>query len=167
MSSNTDPKGTDPKGTGPKGTDSAGAGPAPQLLADLDWCLAQARPEQSGALWRLEEPARQLDANLVRLPASAAVAAHSEPDVDVLLMVVDGGGTLETGGEVLDLAPHSLIWLPRGSRRAIGAGPTGLAYLTAHRARPGMAVRLPRDPGVRRRVEELEEQPVEQDGEAA
>lgn len=150
-----------------KDADSQGADPMPQLLADLDWCLAQARPEQSGALWRLEEPARQLDANLVRLPPGAAVAAHTEPDVDVLLMVVDGGGTLDTAGEILDLAPHTLIWLPRGSRRAIGAGPTGLAYLTAHRARPGMAIRLPRDPGPRQRVEELEELPVEKDGKAA
>jgi quercetin dioxygenase-like cupin family protein len=113
----------------------------PHLLADLSWCLAQAPADQAGALWRLAESPRQLDANLVRLAPLAQVAPHAEGDLDVLLLVVEGSGSLHTDHDVVALAEQSLIWLPRGSRRSLVAGPSGLAYLTVHQRRPGMSIR--------------------------
>jgi quercetin dioxygenase-like cupin family protein len=121
--------------------DATATRPLPQTLADLNSCLGQASPDQAGALWRLTEQGRQLDSNLVRLPPEARVAPHVEPDLDVLLLVVAGGGTLETDDGARTLAPSTLIWLPRGSSRALTAGDEGLAYLTVHRARPGMTIR--------------------------
>lgn len=117
------------------------APPQPRLLADLDECLADAPADRSGAIWRLAESARQLDANLVRLPAGARIDVHAEPDLDVLVLPVAGGGTLDTDAGPVALAPHVVTWLPRGSRRAVNAGPDGLAYLTVHRARPGLQIR--------------------------
>ncbi|MHA6764074.1 cupin domain-containing protein [Streptacidiphilus sp. PAMC 29251] len=121
----------------------------PQVLLGLDECLAQAAAEQGGALWRLAEAGRQLDANLVRLPPGAEVAEHVEEDLDVLLVVVEGGGRLSGGavarggidddGEVL--APRSVAWLPRASRRALRAGPEGLVYLTVHQRRPALSIK--------------------------
>jgi hypothetical protein len=131
--------------------------PEPLLLADLDWCLAQADPAQSGALWCLDEANRQLDANLVRLPANQWVEMHQEPDVDVLLLPVAGEGTLHTDTGPLDLAPHTLMWLPRGSRRAVQAGEPGLAYVTVHQRRAGLRIRLPQDPEALRLLEAREE----------
>ncbi|GAA2446577.1 hypothetical protein [Streptomyces macrosporus] len=114
----------------------------PRVLTDLDGLVAGASPEQGGALWRLAESGRQLDANLVRLPPGASVGEHVENDLDVLLLVVDGGGEIEDGaGGRTALAPKALVWLPRTSRRALRAGPEGLVYLTVHRRRPGMTVR--------------------------
>ncbi|MDQ0381796.1 hypothetical protein [Amycolatopsis thermophila] len=93
-----------------------------------------------GILWRLREDGRQLDANLVRLPAGERIDTHAEPDLDVLLVVVAGTGTLTTGDGPLELGPGSLAWLAHGQARAIDAGPEGLSYLTVHRRRPGMRI---------------------------
>ena len=143
------------------------ADPSPSLLADLDWCLAQAADEQRGALWRLAEAGRQLDANLVRLPPGATVEAHTERDVDVLLLPIAGNGTLRSGEESIALATHALTWLPRGSRRSITAGPGGLAYLTVHRARTGLRIQLPTDPAALARLEAREEAVADEGGAAA
>ncbi|MER0245930.1 hypothetical protein AAHZ94_28930 [Streptomyces sp. HSW2009] len=136
-------------------------------------------------MWRLSPDQRQLDANVIRLPAGAEVAAHLEARLDVLLYVIDGGGRLfndaapeadaeagsaagasptvtaqatpapATPAEQSDndgqqpstegqlVRPGDLVWLPRGSRRAVSAGPAGLVYLTVHRRRPGLTIGAP------------------------
>ncbi|MDH6117655.1 hypothetical protein [Kitasatospora sp. GAS204B] len=127
-----------------------------RLLADLAERVAGAGSEQRGALWRLAEPGRQLDANLIRLPADAVVDEHQENDLDVLLLVVAGGGTLLDGARALPLEVGGLVWLPCAARRGLRAGPGGLVYLTVHRRRPGLAVQ-----GVRTA------RPVAEGGEAA
>lgn len=112
----------------------------PRVLAVLDGLLAGAGPEDRGALWQLAEQGRELDANLVRLPPGAEVGEHQEGALDVLLVAVAGSGRVEAGKWVLELAPSTVLWLPRTSRRALTAGPDGLAYLTVHRRRPGLAI---------------------------
>lgn len=82
-----------------------------------------------------------MDANLVRLPPDAEVGEHQEDVLDVLLVVIAGSGRVATGTEVLELAPTTVLWLPRTSRRALVAGPDGLAYLTVHRRRPGLTIK--------------------------
>lgn len=133
--------------------------PQPRVLAELDRLLdAAGSGESSGALWRLAEDERQLDANLIRLPAGHRIELHREPDVDVLLVALAGDGTVHTDQGALALAPHALLWLPHGSQRALEAGARGLAYLTVHRKRTGMRIELPRDPEALRRLEAREEQ---------
>ncbi|MCK7626042.1 cupin domain-containing protein [Streptomyces sp. RS10V-4] len=114
--------------------------PVPRLLCDAQR-LAAAEPDRAGALWRLAESGRQLDANLVRLPPGGRIDTHREPDLDVLLYVVAGGGAAESAGERQPLAQGSLVWLPHGSSRSLHAGADGMAYLTVHRRRPGMQIR--------------------------
>ncbi|MFE6038096.1 hypothetical protein [Streptomyces sp. NPDC056452] len=113
----------------------------PRVLAVLDELLASAAPGGRGALWHLAEQGRELDANVVRLPPHAGVGEHQEDVLDVLLVVLAGGGSLRTGGDTLDLAPTAVTWLPRTSRRALEAGPDGLTYLTVHRRRPGLTIK--------------------------
>ena len=112
--------------------------PVPQILAALTDLLRDAPARQGGALWRLAAPGRQLDANLIRLAPGERVAEHVEPDLDVLVFVVAGGGGIEGVGP--PLREGGVLWLPRGSRRAVAAGPDGLAYLTVHRRRPGLSI---------------------------
>ncbi|WP_369194307.1 cupin domain-containing protein [Streptomyces djakartensis] len=102
--------------------------------------IAETGSESTGALWRLAEPGRQLDANLVRVPAHGHIDAHAEPDLDVLLLVVTGEGTLGRAGRPQELEPGSLVWLPHGSVRSLTAGENGMAYVTVHRRRPGMQI---------------------------
>ncbi|MET8558208.1 hypothetical protein ABZV64_25115 [Streptomyces sp. NPDC004959] len=110
--------------------------PAPRLLADFGTVLREASGEARGALWRLAEEGRQLDANLVRLGPGEEVGAHREDAVDVLLLVVAGTGS--AGGTAV--RPGSAVWLPRGAARELRAGARGLAYVTAHRRRAGLTI---------------------------
>ncbi|MGW3990014.1 cupin domain-containing protein [Streptomyces sp. NPDC004830] len=125
-------------------TDSEGrpvtdGAPLPRILGNTA-SIAEAGAESTGALWRLAEPGRQLDANLVRIPAHGHIDAHAEPDLDVLLLVVTGGGTLGRAEQPQTLEPGTLVWLPHGSVRSLTAGENGMAYVTVHRRRPGMRI---------------------------
>jgi quercetin dioxygenase-like cupin family protein len=127
-----------PAGSVPAGDGSAD--PVPHILFDLQ-ALGTLLPAPAGALWRLEESGRQLDANVVHLPPRQRVDTHAEPDLDVLLLVLTGDGTLTTTDGPQHLATGALTWLPRGSTRSLTAGTDGLSYLTVHRRRPGMQIR--------------------------
>ncbi|GGX13323.1 cupin domain-containing protein [Streptomyces noursei] len=127
-----------PGGEPPSG--AAPGGPVPRLLCDAQQVAAEA-PGPAGVLWRLAESGRQLDANVVRIPPEGRIDTHLEPDLDVLLYVVSGEGTVETEQGPQPLAEGGLLWLPRGSRRSMTAGPGGLAYLTVHRRRPGLQIK--------------------------
>jgi quercetin dioxygenase-like cupin family protein len=124
-----------------------GTGAKPQVLCDTQ-ALAGVPPETAGVLWKLAEAGRQLDANVVRLAPGGRVTAHSEPDLDVLLLVVSGDGVVGMGpaDEPEQVAAGALLWLPHGSTRSISAGEGGLTYFTVHRRRPGMQIR-PRTEG--------------------
>jgi quercetin dioxygenase-like cupin family protein len=112
----------------------------PRILGDFE-ALTKVLPESRGALWKLAEPGRQLDANLVHLPPGQHVGTHAEPDLDVLLLVVAGDGILGTTGHALQLAKGTILWLPHGSSRSVAAGDDGMSYLTVHRRRPGMRIK--------------------------
>lgn len=111
----------------------------PRVLCDIG-ALTGNRSAPSGALWRLAEAGRQLDANVVHLRPHQRVDTHAEPDLDVLFLLVDGQGSLNTEEGTTSLIEGRLIWLPHGSSRSITAGPEGMSYLTVHRRRPGMRI---------------------------
>lgn len=118
----------------------------PRILAELGPLLGTAGVQQRGALWRLSEPGRGLDANVVHLPAGAGVDEHVEEAVDVLLVVVAGGGVLGPGPDATGgaLTPGVIVWLPRATRRSLRAGDQGLTYLTVHTRRPALGIGRPR-----------------------
>ena len=113
--------------------------PTVRVLVDVHE-LVDDSPVRSGARWTLAEPGRQLDANLIHLPAGQRVDTHTEPDLDVVLVVVAGGGTVGAPGGEQILADGNIVWLPHGSTRSITAGNDGLSYLTVHRRRPGLQI---------------------------
>ncbi|MEU9079495.1 hypothetical protein [Kitasatospora sp. NPDC048538] len=119
---------------------AAGGAPVPKLLCDTR-ALAALDPAPAGALWRLAEPGRQLDANLVHVPPGGRIDTHTEPDLDVLVLVVAGDATLHVGPERQPLTEGGLFWLPHGSTRSLTAGDRGVSYLTVHRRRPGLQIR--------------------------
>jgi quercetin dioxygenase-like cupin family protein len=114
--------------------------PTVRILADVRE-LVEDSPVPSGARWTLAEPGRQLDANLIHLPAGHHVDTHTEPDLDVILVVVAGDGTVGTPGGAQTLAEGNIAWLPHGSTRSVTAGAEGLSYLTVHRRRPGLQIK--------------------------
>jgi quercetin dioxygenase-like cupin family protein len=122
-------------------TEPAGGAADARVLCDAR-ALAESPPLPGGVLWKLTESGRQLDANVVRLAPGDRITAHTEPQMDVLVLVVSGDGVLGTGpaGESQPLAEGALAWLPHGASRSISAGAAGLTYVTVHRRRPGLQI---------------------------
>ncbi|MFE9056807.1 hypothetical protein [Streptomyces mutabilis] len=117
--------------------------PLPRVLCDTAELVSLVGDGPAGALWKLAEPGRQLDANVVRVPAGGRVGTHTEPDLDVLLLVLAGEAALVCADGERPLRVGALTWLPHGSARGVAAGPDGVTYLTVHRRRPGMRIQPP------------------------
>ncbi len=119
------------------------ATPLPRVLTDAA-AISAARPDgaadPAGVSWKLQMRERDLDSNIVALAPDGQVGAHAGPDVDVLLCVLAGSGEITTELDTLALAPGSLVWLPRRSRRQFTAGPDGLRYLTVHQRRQALTL---------------------------
>ena len=97
----------------------------------------------SGAVWKLTMGERDLDANVIALAPGDTIGEHTGPDLDVILHVVSGSGTLVTEGGDVDLEPGDLVWLPRRTRRAFRAGDDGLVYFSVHQRKPGLGLSSP------------------------
>jgi quercetin dioxygenase-like cupin family protein len=121
-----------------------GAADAPRVLADAAALAARTgAADERGAVWRLAEPERHLDANVIALPPQGRIEQHAGPAEDVLWHVLAGRGTLETDTGAIELREGALVWLPRGSRRAVAAGDEGLRYLSVHRRKGGLSIGAP------------------------
>ena len=109
-----------------------------------------AQPDEParGAVWSIAEPDRELDSNLIRLPAGESIPEHLSAEVDTLIHVVRGSGTLRTEAGEQPLRVGDLALLPRRTRRGFRAGEEGLEYLTVHRRRRGgLQIRSPQSDG--------------------
>lgn len=106
--------------------------------------LAQAAAERGavGALWSLVTP--ELNLNVVRFAAGDGVAEHTNDEVDVIGVVLSGEGSAVIDGREEQLEAGRLLYMPKGSRRAIRAGRGDLVYLTCHRRRTGLMPRRAR-----------------------
>lgn len=111
----------------------------PRIVADSS-AIASVPVPQAGAAWRLAEDHRDLDANIIALPPGERIEAHDGPNLDVLIHVLSGSGTLTTAAEAISLMPGLLVWLPRRSNRQFLAGPDGLQYFSVHQRKPGLTI---------------------------
>ncbi|HWL02089.1 MAG TPA: DUF2249 domain-containing protein [Microbacteriaceae bacterium] len=114
--------------------------PLPRVLGDTAALPEAIGSDGAGSVWQLAPAERDLDANVIELPAGDEIAAHDGPDLDVLVHVLAGAGTLETELGTIELAPGSLVWLPRRARRRFLAGPDGLRYFSVHRRKPALSI---------------------------
>jgi len=93
-----------------------------------------------GVHWSLGD-AEDLNANLVRLEPGHRIEDHVNHDVEVLLVVLSGHGSVHIDGQAHPLTPATVALVPRSSARRITAGTGGMAYLSIHRRRSGLQVR--------------------------
>lgn len=114
--------------------DAAGT-PTPLIVGDA----FAAGP--AGSVWKLEPTERGLDANVIALPAGDEIQSHIGPDLDVVIVVLEGSGTLETDSNPLPLSPGTIAWLPARSQRRFIAGGDGLRYFSVHQRKPGLSIR--------------------------
>jgi quercetin dioxygenase-like cupin family protein len=113
--------------------------PLPRVVCDTMTIIHHSQPE-AGVAWKLPMNRRDLDSNIIRLAPGASIGAHVGPDLDVLLLILDGTGHLTTEVHTIDLHRGALIWLPQRSRRQFTAGPHGLSYLTVHQRRQSLVL---------------------------
>lgn len=92
----------------------------------------------SGPLWGTET--EDLNATLLAWGPGAGSPEHVNTERDVVLVVVAGSATVTLDGERLALGAGTLLVLPKGSTRAIAAGPDGVRYVSVHRRRAPLQV---------------------------
>lgn len=107
---------------------------SPENRVDVAEALRHAHYD--GPIWSLN--CEQLNVNLVRLSPGEGIAEHVNGELDVLLVVFEGGGELRVDGAAHTLAPGVVVVVPRGARRAISCIKGPLVYLTTHRQRGGL-----------------------------
>jgi len=119
------------------GLDNTMDAPAvPRLVGD-----AFADAAAAGSVWKLDPAERGLDANVIVLPAGDEIGTHVGPALDVLIVVLEGSGALETETGVVALEPGGIIWLPAHSRRRFVAGADGVRYFSVHARKPSLSIR--------------------------
>ncbi|AUH68061.1 MULTISPECIES: DUF2249 domain-containing protein [Gordonia] len=107
------------------------AAPPPRLLGNTAE-LTDGPVDAAGVAWKLDFDGRGLDSNLIRLAPGGGIDTHRGAEVDVLIHVVAGSGTVGTETGDVAVSAGDLLWLPRRSERSFTAGPDGLSYLTVH-----------------------------------
>lgn len=90
-------------------------------------------PSGTGPLWGVAS--HELNATLLAWPPGHALAEHTNSELEVLMVVLEGGGVAVVDGQEHALTPGSLLLIGRGCSRAVRAGPDGLRYLSVHRRR--------------------------------
>lgn len=111
----------------------------PQLVGDVTEIL-EIPVDSSGSIWKLEPHTRGLDCNIISIPPNDEIGRHEGPDLDVVIVVLDGSGVLETEGESIALTAGSMVWLPKNSVRRFGAGEEGLRYFSVHTRKRGLQI---------------------------
>lgn len=95
-------------------------------------------PARGGPEWGTATD--DLNATVLAWPAGAGPAAHVNSERDVVLVVLHGSAELELDGVVQTVVGGDVAVLPKGSERAVTAGPDGVRYVTVHRKRPGLSI---------------------------
>ncbi|MCU0493664.1 MAG: cupin domain-containing protein [Chloroflexaceae bacterium] len=106
----------------------------PELIVDVAEALREA--SYDGPIWSAN--CEQMNVNLMRLSSGQGVAEHVNADLDVLLVVLEGVGTITLDGEERSFEAGQVFVLPRGTRRGIQCRNGPLVYITCHRQKGGL-----------------------------
>lgn len=111
----------------------------PQVVADTP-ALFKSSAQTAGSVWQLTPGARDLDANIIVLPPNDEIAMHVGPELDVVIVVLEGSGELETELNVIGLHPGAVVWLPKRAQRRFVASSDGLKYFSVHQRKPSLNI---------------------------
>ena len=87
----------------------------------------------TGPVWGVAST--DLNATLLAWPPGHELATDTNTEVDVFLIVVEGGGVATVDEQEHALVPGSGLLVQKGSSRAIRAGAEGVRYVSVHRRR--------------------------------
>ena len=91
-----------------------------------------------GPVWGTKS--EELNATILEWAAGEGTPEHVNAERDVAVVVLEGSGQLELDGEPQELVAGEVTVIPKGTRRRIVAGPTGIRYATVHRRREGLQI---------------------------
>lgn len=114
----------------------------PQVVGDVAEVLS-APVDASGSIWKLEQHTRGLDCNIIAIAPGEEISRHEGPDLDVVIVILDGSGVLETEADSIDLVNGCMVWLPKLSVRRFIAGENGLRYFSVHTRKRGLQIGRP------------------------
>jgi quercetin dioxygenase-like cupin family protein len=87
----------------------------------------------AGPLWGTASS--DLNATLLAWPPGHELVEDTNTELDVLLIVLEGGGVATVDEQEHALVPGSALLVQKGSSRAIRAGAEGVRYVSVHRRR--------------------------------
>lgn len=107
---------------------------------------ALAESDETGPLFGGES--EDLDFTLLRWNAGEGVAEHINSEVDVIMVVLQGSGTLWIDENETSLGAGHAVMIPKNTKRRMQAGSQGIRYLNVHKRRkrlmPGKLENRPR-----------------------
>ncbi len=77
----------------------------------------------------------QLNVNLIILQQDERIDVHTNDEVDVLIVGIDGVGEITIGDVARRITPSAAVVVPRGVARGMSAVEAPFAYLTCHQQR--------------------------------
>ena len=92
-----------------------------------------------GPAWGTATP--DLNATVLVWRSGEGQPPHVNNERDVVLVVVEGSGTVTIDAEQRPVAAGMLVVIPRGANRSIVAGADGLRCVTVHRRRDGLSIK--------------------------
>ena len=87
----------------------------------------------TGPLWGMAS--NDLNATLLVWPPGHELVEDTNSELDVFLIVLEGGGVATVDEQEHALVPGSALLVQKGSSRAIRAGAEGVRYVSVHRRR--------------------------------
>lgn len=92
-------------------------------------------PLRQGAVW--SHQGEQLNVNILYFEAGEGIALHTNPILDVWVVVISGEGEATIDGVVHHLTAGTCFYIPAGASRSIHAQ-TALVYASCHQKRPAL-----------------------------
>lgn len=76
--------------------------------------------------------------NVVVITNETPIEGHRNNEVDVVVIGVDGTGTVQIDQQDIHVKPRSAVVIPKGTWRSIRSDASRFAYMTIHRRRAGL-----------------------------
>lgn len=111
--------------------------PQPVDLLDLARSIPEGKP-----VWAHQST--DLNINLISIAPGQGIASHVNAEVDVLLVGIDGAGSVDINDRRHLVRSGQAVVIPKGSWRAIRCDDHHFTYLTCHRRRMGLMPVAPR-----------------------
>lgn len=112
----------------------------PRVVADTADLFDSMARQTAGSVWQLDPETRDLDANIIVLQPDDEIGMHTGPELDVLILMLEGSGELETELTTIPVQQGAVLWLPKKAQRRFVAGADGLKYFTVHQRKPTLNI---------------------------